>query len=199
MNEETFSRLLASVSEQRREKVLRFKFESGRRQSLMAYVLLRELLHEHYAIDGNPVFTEGENGKPVITGIEGSPGLSVFPFFNMSHTHNAVAVAVSDRPIGIDIECFPKDVKPDLCHYVFNDIECDSVLSSPTPEIEFARLWTMKEATVKLSGEGIKGKDQLRSLLQDMDNVSFHTIVNEKCGYVLTIAEPLTSNLSLCV
>ena len=40
---------------------------------------------------------EGKNGKPEFKE-EGSP------FFNISHTDNVTVVAVSDRPVGIDIE-----------------------------------------------------------------------------------------------
>ena len=40
---------------------------------------------------------EGKNGKPEFKE-EGAP------FFNISHTDNVTVVAVSDRPVGIDIE-----------------------------------------------------------------------------------------------
>lgn len=186
ISEENFSRLLSDVSEQRREKVLRFKFQAGRVQSLMAYVLLKQLLNEHLDITTNPVFVEGEHGKPAI---EGSPF-----HFNMSHCKNAVACAVSDAPVGIDVERISRELKGDLCRYVLNEEEFEQVMGSDNPKVEFARLWTMKEALVKLSGVGITDSAQLRSLLDDKQNYKFHTEVNETKGWVMTIVSAVASN-----
>ena len=70
MTEEQFNDCLSRVSEQRREKVLKYKFQAGREQSLKAYMLLQRLLKEEYGITEPPVFRELENGKPVIVGHE---------------------------------------------------------------------------------------------------------------------------------
>ena len=153
MTEEQFNDCLSRVSEQRREKVLKYKFQAGREQSLKAYMLLQKLLKEEYGITEPPVFRELENGKPVIVGHEDI-------HFNMSHY--AVACAVSNEPVGIDVEVVKEKVKDELARYVLSDEELEGL----TP-LKFTRLWTMKEAVVKLSGRGITGKDQLRPLLDD--------------------------------
>ena len=155
MTEEQFNDCLSRVSEQRREKVLKYKFQAGREQSLKAYMLLQRLLKEEYGITEPPVFRELENGKPVIVGHEDI-------HFNMSHCKYAVACAVSNEPVGIDGEIIKQDVKEALAHYVLSDSELEDL----TP-LKFTRLWTMKEAVVKLTGRGITGKEQLRPLLDD--------------------------------
>ena len=80
----------------------------------------------------------------------------------MSHCKYAVACAVSNEPVGIDAEVIKENVKDDLARYVLSDEELEDL----TP-LKFTRLWTMKEAVVKLSGRGITGKEQLRPLLDD--------------------------------
>ena len=155
MTEEQFNYCLSKVSEQRREKVQKYKFSAGREQSLRAYMLLQRLLKEEYGIIEPPVFRELENGKPVIVGHEDI-------HFNMSHCKYAVACAVSNEPVGIDVERIMEKVNDDLAKYVLSDEE----LKDLTP-LKFTRLWTMKEAVVKLTGRGITGKEQLRPLLDD--------------------------------
>lgn len=179
MTEEQFKDCLSRVSAQRREKVLKYKLASGREQSLRAYMLLQQLLKEEYGITEPPVFRELENGKPVIIGHEDI-------HFNMSHCKNAVACAVSDKPIGIDVERIQDKVNESLAQYVLNEKELEDI----TP-LKFARLWTMKEAVVKLTGRGITGKEQLRPLLNDYYNGKspWQIITKDFPDYVVSIAK----------
>lgn len=179
MTEEQFNDCLSRVSAQRREKVLKYKFAAGREQSLRAYMLLQQLLKEEYGITEPPIFRELENGKPVIIGHEDI-------HFNMSHCKNAVACAVSDKPIGIDVERIQDKVNESLAQYVLNEKELEDI----TPQ-KFARLWTMKEAVVKLTGRGITGKEQLRPLLNDYHNGKspWQIITKDFPDYVVSIAE----------
>lgn len=160
---------LQSVSQQRKEKVLKFRYDSGRLQSLKAYQLLQKALKEEYGINEPPVFIEQENGKPVIEGHEDI-------HFNISHCKSGVACAIGNEPIGIDIENIPADLKDGLLEYVFSEEEHDMVQKAKgtdaegnelSPTIMFARLWTMKESLVKLTGRGITGKEQLVPLLNN--------------------------------
>ena len=175
MSKEQFEHELSYVSEQRREKVLRFKYASGREQSLRAYRLLQRALKDVYGIEEAPVFRELENGKPVIIGHEDI-------HFNISHCKNAVACAVSSHPVGIDIEQVKDKVKEELAQYVFCEEELEMLHSADNPAAMFTRLWTMKESFVKLSGIGIEGKDQLRPLLASYHNGdSPYRFLTEEC------------------
>lgn len=176
---EVFSRLLSEVSEQRRQKVMAYKYESGRVQSLMAYVTLKDLLHEQYGFVGNPMFIIGEHDKPLLS----HSNLHV----SMSHCSKGVAVAVDEHPVGIDIEKIQTTVKDDLCRYVLNETEYENVLSSENPEAEFTRLWTMKEALLKLRGTGLVETNELKSVLLNTEPYSFETIINEDRGWVMSV------------
>lgn len=191
IDDHTFSRLLADISGQRREKVLRYKHQRGRIESLYSYIILKELLNKNYGIVGNPIFREGEHGKPVITSIEDNGTLHSLNgvHFNISHSNTGIACVVDDQPIGIDIESIHRKVSNSLIRYVLNETEIQHVQASEQPDIEFVKLWTMKESLVKLIGTGISDSNQLKSLLTDSSSYSFLTTVNEEQGWVLTICK----------
>ena len=110
---------LKEISEQRREQALKFKFELGQRLCVLAYQLLKQGLREEYGITENPVFEYNEHGKPSIVG---HPEIC----FNLSHCKEAVVCAVSDKPVGIDVESI-REYRDSLVHYTMNDEEIQSL------------------------------------------------------------------------
>lgn len=55
---------LPLLSEQRRQQVLKYKYELGRKTCAAAYLLLCEGLRKEYGITDLPVFGYGEHGNP---------------------------------------------------------------------------------------------------------------------------------------
>lgn len=168
---------LAEISEQRREKALRFKHEQGKRECVAAYLLLKRALREEYGVCDNPILAERDGGKPYIVGREDI-------HFNLSHCREAVACAVSSEEVGIDVERI-RPFNDSLARYVLNDEEYRKVKSSANPAMEFTKLWTMKESLLKLTGEGIR--DDLKQVLVGV-NVHFETHVKQEKNYVYTMA-----------
>ena len=146
-----FEASLPLLSEQRREQALKFKHELGRKTCAAAYLLLCEGLRKEFGITEQPIFDYGEHGKPFIVG---HPDIH----FNMSHCREAVVCVVSDRPVGIDVESI-REYSDSLARYTMNDEELAVINAAPSPAVAFIRLWTMKEALLKRSGEGIGGSD----------------------------------------
>lgn len=169
--------VLPQLSEQRREQVLRFKHEGSRKQCAAAYLLLKRALKEVYGIDENPVFEYDEGGKPTLKGHSES-------HFNLSHCAKAVACVVADRPVGIDVEetCRYKD---SLARYAMNDEEYNQITRSDNPALTFTKLWTMKEALLKYTGEGLRRDIKTVLNLSPASEVEFYTEVYE--GYVVTV------------
>ena len=176
--EEAMNRL----SPQRREQVMRYKHEQGRRLSAAAYLLLCEGLRQEYGITEPPVFGYHEGGKPFI---EGHPDIH----FNLSHCREAAICVIAPHPIGVDVESVRR-FKEDLALYTMNDQEMEQITCDVRPDIAFIRLWTMKEALLKMTGEGIR--NDLKNLLVEHTDVRFHTIVSPDNRYVYTVASPLT-------
>ena len=169
---------LAQLSDQRREQALRFRHEAGRRTCAAAYLLLREGLLKEYGITEKPVFEYGQHGKPVIVG---HPEIH----FNLSHCREAALCGLSDKPIGVDVEAV-RPLHEGVMYYTMNDDEVAQILKADDPDLEFTRLWTMKEAVVKLSGEGIR--NDMKSILKNHPS-GFTTVVNPDGRYVYSICQ----------
>lgn len=165
------------LSEQRREQVARYKLEGPRRQAVAAYLLLRKALREMYGIYDAPVFEYDANGKPSILG---HPEI----FFNLSHCRKAVACVVADSPVGIDVEetCRFSD---SIARYTLDDEEYESVVKADNPSQAFIRLWTMKEALLKYTGEGLRRDIKTVLRLSPANKVEFLTELHD--GYVVSV------------
>ena len=172
------SEALSEISDQRREQALKFKHEQGQRLCVLAYRLLKQGLQKEYGITDNPIFEYNEHGKPSIIG---HPEI----YFNLSHCKEAVACAISDHPIGIDVES-PREFKDSLVRYTMNEEEIHEIESSHHPAGVFIRLWTMKEATLKLLGTGIT--NDIKSVI-DTSKYKYTTIDRQR--YIYTICEYL--------
>jgi 4'-phosphopantetheinyl transferase len=168
---------LGEISAQRREQALRFRYELGQRLCVLAYRLLKQGLRETYDITENPIFEYNEHGKPSIAG---HPEI----FFNLSHCKKAAVCAISDHPVGIDVESI-REYKASLVRYTMNDDEVAQILQDANPHVAFIRLWTQKEAVLKLAGTGIM--DNIKTVLDGLA-VELTTVVNEAKGYIYSIA-----------
>lgn len=170
------SEALMEISAQRREQALKFKHEQGQRLCVLAYRLLKQGLREEYGITENPIFEYNEHGKPSIVG---HPEI----FFNLSHCKEAVVCAISNNPIGVDVECI-REAKESLINYTMNQEEISEINNSDNPASAFIRFWTMKEATSKLVGTGIT--NDVKTLI-DFAKYKYTTVDRQR--YIYTIAE----------
>ena len=160
----------------RLEKALRYVRETDTRQSIAAWLLLREVCLRRGLPDVPPI-AFGEHGKPFFPD---HPSLH----FNLSHCREAAVCAVADAPVGIDVEAvMPPD--REVMERVLSGEEIRGVLASPDPAVEFTRLWTVKESFLKLTGEGLT--DDLPGLLARAEGVTFRTTLRRR--YVYTVAE----------
>lgn len=115
--------------------------ETRRISSRSAWGLLYELLEESAVPYGRLIF--GPNGKPYF---EGDPC-----YFSISHSKELCAAAVSDRPVGVDIDYRRKKYNERMIARSLSEREKQDF------DGDFARLWCRKESIAKLSGEGITG------------------------------------------
>ena len=163
-------KLLPLVSAQRRKQALRYKHVFGRYTCLKSWMMLQGLWVTGYGLRVMGDWIYNEYGKPYIEG---------GPEFSISHCQHGIAVAVDDKPIGIDIESI-RPVKSELIERTMNQAEQDYIGQDPT---RFTELWTRKEAYLKYKGTGII--DNLKHVLDDTKNVRFET--TKTTNYVYTI------------
>lgn len=121
----------------RRERLLRIRQPEKRREPLCAYLLLRLALREACGWQDLPEIRLTSLGKP---------WFPEFPevHFNLSHTGGAVLAALSDRPVGVDIE----RIRPVGRRVMGRIPEADS-------ERAFFESWVRREALAKRSGAGV--------------------------------------------
>ena len=170
---------LQSISSQRREQALQFKFEQGQRLCVAAYMLLKQALREQEGILDNPIFEYGEHGKPFIMG---HPELH----FSLSHCKEAAVCVLSRRPVGIDVESIGR-YSESVARYAMSDDELQQIHQSGNPGLAFIRLWTMKESLLKCTGEGLS--DHLPTLLADTSSYRFQTLTTPHC--ICTLCETI--------
>lgn len=146
---EPFDQIVEVVSARRRERIKNTKCIIDKKLSLYSEIIVRDLICSNLKISNKRIdFCYSKYGKPY---------LSESNFhFNISHTRNAVVVAISDVSVGIDIErigrynsdiamrCYTKN-EHDYLHEV-SDIEAQK---------RFYEIWTRKEAYTKYTGEGL--------------------------------------------
>ena len=146
-----------SLSEYRINKINTLKPTDSKRQSRAAGLLLSYALNECFGIDESTVeYAFGDTGKPYFPQYAGV-------HFNISHTHGAVAVALSDKPVGIDIErvrdFFDGHTRVAVAKRYFSETERIAYGLTRSGDgrpgtRRFYRLWTAKESAVKCTGSG---------------------------------------------
>lgn len=154
-DEHKIAECLSWFPQERLDNILKINHLQGRREKVAAYELLVEMMREEGCLEQWPLFHYDENGKP---------RLSNYPdlHFNISHCKKAVAVALHDAEVGIDVEC-RRAVSQALMERVCCAEELSLIRSSADAELEFIRLWTRKEALLKCTGVGIR--EDLRNIL----------------------------------
>lgn len=91
-----------------------------------------------------------------LVGPHGKPYLENGPEFNLSHTRGVVAVAVSESPVGLDIERL-RPYLPSLPKRVLSPGERSWFSGRGERPEDFFTLWTLKESYLKFLGTGLRG------------------------------------------
>lgn len=192
ISEKDYRRCFSYMSDSRKAKVKRQKNNMSKQCTLAGEWLVRMLLCK---ITGKPVesyiINADENGKLYCQNAQGL-------FFNISHSKNTVAVAVSKKEIGIDIETIrPVWLKlakrvctNDELIYIFGKVPTDLDYDDNTnPQYirRFLEIWTLKEAYLKCKGTGITGfesfcmpTDDFEKIKIENDNYIMHIVIKQK-------------------
>lgn len=150
IDENTFQFLLSFVSDEKKERILRNRIQQNADNMLIGEILARFMIKKTFGVSvEEQSFCLDKHGKPFLAE---HPDIH----FNISHSGEYVACGVSNRPIGIDIQKIGL-YKPDLAQKVCTENELAGIESTSNKASEFTRLWTQKEAVLKMNGTGIRG------------------------------------------
>jgi 4'-phosphopantetheinyl transferase len=177
-NDEFIKKCYERMSKQRQEYVQKYVSYKDRINGIIGYDLLKRGLAQEYGIASNPYFLFSRYGKPYL---KEYPNIC----FNISHCGVAVACAISNYDVGVDIETI-RQIDKSIIEYCCKEEEKEKIYDSINPNIEFAKIWTMKESYIKMLGIGIQ--DDIKSVLEKAtDEILFSIMVNEHKGYVCSL------------
>lgn len=166
-----FENALALVPKYRREKIERLHTPKDKCRSLAAGLLLNysigrffscgieapplqimspQMALDYYNRDYNFDVAAGEHGKPYFIN---RPDI----FFNLSHSGNYAVCVISDKDCGIDIED-DRNMKLSVAKRFFSEREylwITDANDDSEQKSRFFRIWTLKEAYAKVTGNGI--------------------------------------------
>ena len=142
---------LGFASSERQTAVARFRFASDKNRSLWAELFARWCAAKTAGLSPAEInISHDEKGKPFCKGLP----LSV----SISHSGAYIAVAVGQSAVGVDVERKRKiSLAVSKRWFRPNEHEFLASLSEEERARTFFRLWTLKEAALKYTGEGLAG------------------------------------------
>ena len=99
----------------------------------------------------------GMNLPPISRTERAKPYFPNSPFhFSISHTPRHAFCALSPSPIGIDAEETDRRIRPELAGKILSPGERRQYEAAPDKRRALLTFWVLKEAALKLSGEGLR-------------------------------------------
>ncbi len=182
--DEQFDLFYSVMDESRKEKADRYKSESNRKLCILADYAARKMISEETGLSPDDIIFGCDSlGKPYAANAD--------IFFSISHSGTLAVCAVSDLPVGADIEEISE--KPLRILGKFACVSEKEFIGSDAGRATL--VWTLKEAYFKAKGTGIAS---------GLKTVSFDIIEDTvKCsdsGYICC-STPVKNNyvLSVCV
>lgn len=120
----------------------------------------------------------GNRGKPYFEGAKQ---------FSLSHSGNMLAVAISNKPVGVDVQTILPYNKA-LAKTICNEKELEKVNNSRNPARALTRIWAKKESLIKCKGEGFN--QDLKTIFERNSNFKYKT----KSGkdFELCVCKPIS-------
>ena len=140
-DQQTYGRAYALLSDERKEKADFYRFPKDKMLSIAAGLFIRLVERSYGKVAAD------ENGKLHTTRAE----------FNLSHSGHFVVFAISDSPVGIDIESLGRNM--DIARRVMTEEEYEDYIGTVDEkdrEDVFIRMWTAKESYMKALGLGFR-------------------------------------------
>lgn len=175
LSDEEINEYLDLIDNEKKDSVLK-KPERGQTDTLFANMIAKREIAKLLGCEMKEVrFSFGKNGKPILQNDSDI-------HFNISHSGKYAAVAIADKPVGVDIEQI-RNVGAAVINRVCTEDEKEYLEKSEDKDRDFIKLWTLKECAVKASGAG---------LADNLKNHSFN-ISGEKTIYLGRASEIFVS------
>jgi 4'-phosphopantetheinyl transferase len=149
-------RLTKTLAPGEKEKAESFRFACDQKKYIAGRGALRTILGKYLRVEPAMIaFTYGPHGKPALA----SPFDQTRLQFNLAHCDSLALLAVTrERMVGVDVEEIrPMEDAAEMAKICCSQREQNHLrsLSGGDRSISFLRLWTLKEAWLKATGDGI--------------------------------------------
>ncbi len=169
-----FDAFFALLDGKKKERLLRYKNTRDRKLSVCAEMLAKKAISEKFSVPVSDVkILAMESGQPFCGNFD--------VHLSLSHSGDYAVCAVGDRPVGIDIQkIVPYNLK--TAQKVCSEAELCRIEKSADKAAEFIKLWTKKEAVLKMQGTGVR-----QSMKDCLDGQKVETV--RFAGYFVSICE----------
>jgi len=156
------------------EKLSRFHQQKDKRRFITSHGALRFLLGRYLKLSPEKIrFVADQNKKPLLNANDNL-------HFNISHSGDWILIAISDFPVGVDVEKIDDDFSyQEVLSLNFSKEEIEFIENSKHPRNNFYLLWTRKEALMKATAKGIDDKLNSISTLDGLNEISDRIIGSE--------------------
>ena len=164
------------------KKANRFYKEIDRTRFIIYRSILKLLLGAYTKLHVKNIYLDYDFNK--------KPYLASHPWlhFNITHSEDFAAIAVSRKKVGIDIEHLSEDFKyTNLLPDIFDDNERETIQNSTNKKNTFYTLWTRKEAFVKALGKGIDEDFKYIPCLDGQHKTNFDLLKNTQNWQVYSL------------
>ena len=169
------------IYKKKKDKINRILDHNQKKKSIIAEILLKDLLNK-YNLDYEKLsFDITSNGKPYIKNND--------IYFSISHSDNYILVCISDKRIGCDIEETIRYDENNLKVFTSKE-EIDYINSSNNPIEAYFKIFTLKESYIKLNDLAllnIKSINVVKNKELYLEDCIIKTIIDDK--YVISIIE----------
>lgn len=157
LTSQEYDRWYELMDAEKKARVDCFRFVEDKKRTVAGEMLARKAIAKWCQVPAESVvFGKNNYGKPF------AKDLAVE--FNVSHSGDMVVCAVSNRPIGIDVEQI-RPIRDSVAKRICSQEELDYLSGSADEEDRlnrFFEIWTAKEAYCKCIGTGIQDFSFLR-------------------------------------
>ena len=146
---ELYDTLSLLIAHDKKARLDNYKSDMDKKLGLYADLLVRVAICQDLNIENSDIeFGTNDYGKPFLTSNQDY-------YFNVSHTHNMIAAAISNNPVGVDVEEI-KEIDLGIAKRFFTGQEQNYIDKSQNNIYErFFEIWTKKEAYIKCTGKGL--------------------------------------------
>lgn len=185
-NKEDLNDFYLRIPKQKRMQIDKYKNYEAKTRTLVAEILLNNLLASQNISYQNTKYFNNKYGKPYLKNSE--------LFFNVSHSFDYVITTISNKEIGIDIEKVRKTSLKVINQFATSKEKKYILSSDENIEERIFKIYTLKEAYFKMLGTNLNHILEIEFIIKNdkvycSDKNVKVGFINDVKGYIIAYCE----------